>query len=128
MTLSGGRPEPFCGGFDDAAVGLMRDVEIEVGARQAVALEHPQRDLLALLDRELEDGLPVLLHEVQPLVDRLVRRRPPAAAGRHLQRLAAGAGDLVREVDDRRLVGSVAGDSTTAPAPSPNRMHVARSV
>ena len=66
-------------------------------------LEQPPRDLLGVLHRELEDRRPFLLHVVQPLVDRLVRRRQLAAAGRHAQRRAAAAVDHVREVDDVRL-------------------------
>ena len=82
-TCRRAQPEPIGGGLDDPAVGLVRDVQVDVGAGEAVALEHAQRDLLALLDRELEHRLAVLLDEVQPLVDRLVRGRQPAAAGRH---------------------------------------------
>ena len=38
-----------------------------------------------------------------PLIDRLVRRRPQAAAGRHAQRRAAAAVDLVLEIEDRAV-------------------------
>src|ERR1700681_805052 len=49
-------------GLDDAAVGLMRDEEVEVGGRQAVAVEQTTGDLLRFADRELEDRLPGLRH------------------------------------------------------------------
>ena len=90
-TFSARQAQPVGGRFDDAAVRLVRDVQIEIGAGQPVALEHAQRDVLALLDRELEDGLTILLHEVQPLVDGFVRGGTPAAAGRHAERFAARA-------------------------------------
>ena len=95
MTFSGPRPEPMRRGLDDAAIGLVRAVQIQIGARQAVALEHPERGLLVLLHGKLEDRLSVLLHVVQALLDGLLRRRPPAAAGRHAQRRAARPVDLV---------------------------------
>ncbi len=67
-------------------------------ARQAGAARSPRSS-----HGKLEDRLPVLLDVVQSRVDGLMRRRQPAAAGRHAQRRAAGAVDDVREVDDRGL-------------------------
>ena len=58
------------------------------------------RDFLRLAHGELEHRLAVLLDVVQPLVDRLVRRRPQAAAGGHAQRRTAAAVDFVLEVED----------------------------
>ena len=91
-------------------------------------LQQPLADLAGVAHRELEHRLPILLDVVQPLVDGLVRRRQLAAAGRHAQRRTAAAVDHVLEVEDAdvRIVGD--GPSTTAPAPSPNSTHVARSV
>ena len=63
----------------------------------------------------LNTALPILLHVVQALVDRLVRRGQPAAAGRHAERGAAAAVDLVREVDDVRLPVRRPPRRTTAP-------------
>src|SRR5712692_8143186 len=72
--------------LDDPAVGLMRDEEIDVAGRPAVALQDPPRDLLGLPHRELEDGLPVLFHVMQALIDRVVRRRLETASCRHAER------------------------------------------
>src|SRR4029453_13950869 len=80
--------------FDDAAVGLVRNEEIEIGRRDAMTLEQPPANLAALPDRELEDGLSVLLDVVHALLDALVRGRHLAAARGHAQRRSAGTIDL----------------------------------
>src|SRR5207237_312884 len=45
----------------------------------------------------------ILLDVVHALVDRLVRRRPQAAAGRHAQRRSAAAVDFVLEIENAAL-------------------------
>ena len=128
MHLVGAEAEALGRGFDDPAVRLVRDEQIELRRIEAVALEQPARDLLGVLHRELEDRRPFLLDVVQALVDGLVRRRqrlPPAgmhSAGPPLPSI------IVREVDDVRLVRRSPRDRTTAPAPSPNSTQVVRSV
>lgn len=92
--------EPLGGGFDDSAVRLVRDEQIDVGRRQLVTFEQAAADLLVFLDRELEHGRAVLFDVVQPAFHGLVRRRHPASAGGHAERRAAVAIDLVQEVDD----------------------------
>jgi trehalose synthase len=98
--------EAVGGGLDDAAVGLVRHEQAHVPRGQTVVVEHAPGDLLGLAHGELEHGGAVLLHVVQPLIDRLVRGRPEAAAGGHLQGRAAAAVDLVREAEDVRIVVS----------------------
>ena len=65
----------------------------------ALILALPLMALSALMVY-LEDGPPVLFHVVHALIDRLVRRRPQAAARRHAQRRPAAAVDLVLEIED----------------------------
>ena len=57
-----------------------------------------------LLHGKLEDRRALLLDVVQPLIDGLMRRRQPAAAGRHAQRRTAAAVDLMFEVEDAEAV------------------------
>ena len=77
---------------------------MEISWREPVAGEEAARHLFGLAHGELEHRLPVLLHEVQALVDGLVRWRTEAAAGGHRERPAAGAVDLMLEVEDAVLL------------------------
>ena len=103
-TFSSRQAKPLGGRHDDAAIGLMRHEQIDIGAGHVVALHDARADFLGLLHGEFEDRLPILLHVMQPLIDGLVRRRPEAAARGHAQRRSAAAIDLVREVDDAAVV------------------------
>lgn len=95
--------EPLGGGFDDSTVGLMRDEQVDVPRGQLVSFEQAAADFLVFLDRKLENGRAVLFDVMQPPFDGVMRGRHPASAGRHTERRAAGAIDLVQEVDDVRF-------------------------
>ena len=82
MTRLHGHAEALGGGLDDALVGLVGDEAGEVGAGDAVALEDLLGGLGHLADGELVDGLAVLVDEVLPLVDGLVRGREAASRRR----------------------------------------------
>ena len=77
------QPETLRGSRNDSAVRLMRHEQIEVGSVQMVPFEHTPADLLGLPDGKLENGGPILLHVVQPLVHGVVRGRLFASSGRH---------------------------------------------
>src|SRR5206468_13096386 len=77
--------------------------KIDLRRIDAIAIEQAPRDLLRVLDRELEDRRPFLLDVMQAIVDRLPRRGHLAAAGRHAQGGSAAAVDLAGEIKDRRL-------------------------
>ena len=80
-------PEAVGGGGDDPAVGLVRHEQGDVVGGQVVPLHDDAADLLRLAHGELEDGLAVLFHEVQPLLHRLAAwpacRLPPAGMWRN---------------------------------------------
>src|SRR5204863_4112798 len=85
---------------DDAAIRLMRDEEIDLARLDAIAIENAPRGFLGVAHRELEHGRPILLDVVHPLLDRVLRRRPQAAARGHAQGAAAAAVDEVLVVDN----------------------------
>src|SRR6266566_5157265 len=72
---------------------------IDVGALEPVALEQFLAQFRLLADGKLKDLLAILVDVVHSFCDRLLARRVQAAAAGHKEILAAGAIDLVNEVD-----------------------------
>ena len=80
------------GGVDDADVGLVRDVQVDVvRASGSACLEHVLNGVAQDGDGPAKDGPAVHVHVVQALVEQLGRRRQPAAAGGPAQQVAAAA-------------------------------------
>ena len=79
------------GGVDDADVGLMRDVQIDVLRLQAGGVEHVLNGVAQDGDGPAEDGPAVHVHVVHALGQQFRRRRQAAAAGRPAQQVAAAA-------------------------------------
>src|SRR5262249_44279009 len=94
----------FGGRLNNSAIRLMRDEEIDLARLDAVALEDSHGRLLRVAHGELEHGRAILLDIVKPLIDRVVRRGPQAAARWHTERVAAAAIDVILEIDDADLV------------------------
>src|SRR5687768_13527787 len=112
-------------GEDDAAVGLVRDEQIDVMGPDAVPIEDAPAGLLGVADGKLEHRLAVLLDVVLAARDGLRRCGQAAAASGHAQRRSATAVDVVLEIDDAdalvigrlddRRPGAVAEDDARRP-------------
>jgi hypothetical protein len=103
MTWSQDIPQPFRGGRDDAPVGLVRNHDLHVFGRQFAAVEKLAAGIVHLADGELEHGLSVLFDAMQVVVYGIHGRRHAAAAGGHLERVAARAVDLVVKAHETLL-------------------------
>src|ERR1019366_10331011 len=85
---------------------------------EAVAFEQLQTGFGLLAHGKLEDLLAVLVNVVHLLIDSFTRGRIEAATAGHIEKTAAGAVDLVDEVDqaNRIIFGRLENNGTRAVA------------
>ena len=81
----------------------MRDKQVDVGGPQTVAIQNPMTDLARLSYRELEHRRAILMHVVESLVDRVMRRGKPASTGGHPERGPAATVHLMGEIENAQI-------------------------
>jgi len=94
----------------------MGNEEVDFARLHPVAVEDRASGFLGIAHGKFEHRRAILLHVVKPLIDRLQRRRPKAAAGGHAERIASAAVNVVFEVEDPDtvIVGGFDDDRTSA--------------